>query len=104
VRFGRRAAVIYPSAGFILREFGKVKARQLIASASYGPDRLRAISKAFDDAWEQIAPTISTRAEAVDARMKLAKVVLTLAGKGIQEPDQMTKAAVKFMSDGPIEL
>ena len=33
-----------------------MKAQALIGGATYGPDALKAIWKAFDDAWAQIQP------------------------------------------------
>lgn len=36
-------------------------ARQLILNASYTPDQLKAIEKAFDEAWTRIAPSVSDR-------------------------------------------
>ena len=51
-----------------------MKARALIGSASYDPNTLKVLDKAFDDAWDQVRPQVSTRPEAIDAaRMKLAE-------------------------------
>ncbi|HWE15729.1 MAG TPA: hypothetical protein VG758_00895, partial [Hyphomicrobiaceae bacterium] len=36
-------------------------ARQLILNASDTPDQLKAIEKAFDEAWTRIAPSVSDR-------------------------------------------
>ena len=44
-----------------------VKARQLIKGAVYDPAALKVIYKAFDDAWDQIAPAVSGRADALEA-------------------------------------
>jgi len=41
-----------------------MKARQLIADATFDPGQFKAIRKAFDDAWEQIAPQVSKRPDA----------------------------------------
>lgn len=60
-----------------------MKARKLIEGASFDPAQLKAIGKAFDDAWEKIAPSVSVRPQAVEAaRLKLANVVLRLAQNG----------------------
>jgi hypothetical protein len=60
-----------------------MKARQRIASASYGPDELKALGKAFDDAWDRVSPHISDRAGAIEAaRLTLADIVLGLAMTG----------------------
>ena len=39
-----------------------MKARQLIQGATYGPETLKVIGKAFDDAWSEIA-LISVRTD-----------------------------------------
>lgn len=75
-----------------------MRARQLIASRSYGPDQLKALGKAFDDAWARIAPTVSVRPKAIEAtRLKLADVVLGLAKKGNFDPQWLADAAVQVM-------
>jgi hypothetical protein len=75
-----------------------MKARRLIEGASYDPATLKALYKAFDDAWEQIAPLVSKRGGAIEAaRMKLAEIVLSLAKDGHHEPQHLTRAALKLM-------
>jgi hypothetical protein len=82
-----------------------MKARQLIEGASFDPTQLKVITKAFDDAWEQIAPTISANPRAVEAaRLKLANVVLTLARNGAHHAERLTKDALKIMSADPTRL
>jgi hypothetical protein len=78
-----------------------MRARQAIGSASYGPDELNVLFKAFDEAWEVIAPTVSGSADAIDARrMKLAAVILGLASGGERDVDVLKTAAIQIMS-GP---
>jgi len=79
-----------------------MKARQLIGRASYGPDELKVLFKAFDDAWERIAPGVSGRAEAIEAaRIKLANVILGLAHNGSRDAEQIKDAALHiFGADG----
>lgn len=73
-----------------------MEARQLIRQGSYGPERLSVLFKAFDDAWEVIAPSISGRADAIEAaRMKLANVILALAQKGHHDAEQIKTAALR---------
>ena len=75
-----------------------MKARQAIATGSYGPDQLKALGKAFDDAWDRIAPTVSTRPKAIEAtRLKLAEVVLSLAKNGNFDPQRLADTAVQTM-------
>src|SRR5262245_59095303 len=79
-----------------------MKARQSIASASYGPDKLKALGEAFDDAWERVAPHVSKRADAVEAaRLTLADIVLGLAKAGHFDAQQLADASVKLILGGP---
>jgi hypothetical protein len=76
-----------------------MKARRLLESASYGPEQLKALREAFDDAWQRIAPGISSRAEAVEAaRLALAEVVLGLAKNGNLDPKHLADAAEQAMA------
>jgi hypothetical protein len=75
-----------------------MKARRLIANASYEPDQLKALGQAFDDAWARIAPSVSSRPEAVDAaRLKLASIALSLVKTGNFNPRWIADAAVEAM-------
>lgn len=81
-----------------------MKAQKLIAGANFGPEQLKAITKAFEDAWLQIAPSVSSRAEAVQAnRLKLASIVLSVANRGTMEPAALTAESVKLMFVAPTE-
>jgi hypothetical protein len=72
-----------------------MKARQLIGGAAYPPDALKVIFTAFDDAWTEVAPTVSGRATAIEAaRLSLAEIVLGLAKAGPVERDALKDAAV----------
>ena len=76
-----------------------MKARQLIANASYGPDTLKVIFKAFDDAWEAIASKFvgdPLRRDA--ARLKLANVILSLANDNSKDADQLKAAALRVIA------
>jgi hypothetical protein len=75
-----------------------MKARQLIESAIYDPDQVKALGQAFDAAWARIGPTVSSRAHAIEAaRLKLASIVLGLAKAGNFDPQQLADAAVQQM-------
>jgi hypothetical protein len=75
-----------------------MKARQLIESATYYPDQVKALGQAFDAAWARIGPTISSRAHAIEAaRLRLANIVLGLAKAGNFDPQQLADAAVQQM-------
>jgi len=75
-----------------------MRARQLIESASYGPDQVRVLGRAFDQAWERLAPTVSTRPDAVEAaRLALADIVLGLAKHGNLDRQWLADTAVHVM-------
>jgi hypothetical protein len=79
-----------------------VKARLLIANAAFGPDELKKIYAAFDAAWDQLAPHVSSRADAVEtARINLANVILGLASRGAIDHARLTNAAVQLILSDP---
>ena len=77
-----------------------MKARSLFTdSAAYGPEELKKLFKAFDDAWDVLAPEVSGRPEAIEAaRMRLANIILGLASNGTIDPEQLARMAVGIMS------
>jgi hypothetical protein len=76
-----------------------MKARDLFRSASYGPDQLKALGEAFDDAWARISPNVSNRVQAIEgARLALAEVILGLAKNGDFDPKHLADAAVQIMA------
>jgi hypothetical protein len=82
-----------------------MKARQLIANASYDPDQLKALGKAFDDAWGRVSPNVSARPPALEAsRLKLAEIVLSLAKQGTFDPAWLADTAVRTMLAPPQKL
>jgi hypothetical protein len=83
-----------------------MKAHALIGMATFDPETLRTVYKAFDAAWERIAPGVSDNPEAVlAARMKLAETVLAVA-KGLEEFDAngLAELALERMYAEPIKL
>jgi hypothetical protein len=77
-----------------------MKVRVLFADASYGPDQLKVLCKAFDEAWDIVSPTISARPDAIEAaRMRLANIILGLANDGSIGAENLTRAAVQLMAD-----
>jgi hypothetical protein len=76
-----------------------MKARQLINNASYGPERLKALFQAFDDAWEELAEDFGDNTLAKQAaRLKLANVILDLGRDGGHDPESIKTAALKTMA------
>jgi hypothetical protein len=72
-----------------------MKARQLIGGAAYPPEVLSVIYGAFDDAWAEVQPTVSSRAAAIEAaKLSLAEIMLSLAKTGRIERDALKNSAV----------
>ena len=58
-----------------------MKARKLIEGATYGPETLKVIGKAFDDAWSEIAGHFTRNGlQAQSMRLKLAPPCWPLPG------------------------
>ena len=75
-----------------------MKARQLIESSPFGPDQVKAMGKALDDGWAQLAPSVDDRPEAVQAaRFALADIILGLGAQGNFDPAWLAKTAVELM-------
>jgi hypothetical protein len=82
-----------------------MKANKLIEGATFDNKQLVVIKKAFDEAWQAIAPQVSQRPAAIDAaRLKLASIVLSVAKRGIVDPKRLTDEALKLMFANPTEL
>src|SRR5262245_47082073 len=78
-----------------------MRARQLIDGASFGPDALKAIGKAFDAAWAEIAGNFGNdplQREA--ARIKLADAVLSVACEDSRDVKVVKNAALERMALG----
>jgi hypothetical protein len=75
-----------------------MKARQLIENSSFGPDEVKAMGQALDDAWAQLAPQVDDRPEAIEAaRIALADIILTLGRQGYFNPQWLADTAVQMM-------
>jgi hypothetical protein len=78
-----------------------VKARQLIDGASYGPEALKAIGQAFDEAWLQIAGNFGDDPIDVEkARIKLAHALLSIADENSRNVPVLKRAALERMALG----
>jgi hypothetical protein len=78
-----------------------MKARQLISNASYGPDTLKVLFAAFDDAWRQLAPKCGDNPLAIEAaRIRLANTILSLATEDSKDPEQLKAAALRITALG----
>jgi hypothetical protein len=71
-----------------------VKARQPLNSAAFGPDKLNAISEAFELAWGDVAIALETSPAREDARLTIATAVLeaATAASGLLDVEQLRRA------------
>ena len=73
-----------------------MEARGLIEGASYGPEALKAIGRAFDEAWASIAGNFSDdQIEA--ARLRLANALLAVAKDNSRDVEVMKRKALDKM-------
>ena len=76
-----------------------MKARQLIDRASFGPDTLKIIGQAFDEAWLVIAGKFSTSTAIAEAgRLRLADALLALASEGSRDVEVLKRGALEAMA------
>ena len=74
-----------------------VKARQRIGSASFSPAVLAILYQAFDSAWNEVAPTVSKRPDAIEAaRRRLADIILSLAKCDSSDAEVIKTQAVQM--------
>jgi hypothetical protein len=75
-----------------------LKARQHIENSSYGPDQVKAMGQALDDAWARLASRVDDRPEAIQAaRFALADIILSLGAHGNFDPQWLADNAVGLM-------
>ena len=73
-----------------------MKAEQMISGASYGPEALRAVGQAFDEAWIQIAGNFGDEPGDIEkARLRLARALLSIAHEDSRDVGVLTKAALE---------
>jgi hypothetical protein len=76
-----------------------MKARSLIDGASFGPDALKAIGQAFDEAWKQIAGNFGNEPTVIEsARLKLAEALLSVADDDSRDVEALKQAALQRMA------
>ena len=76
-----------------------MKARKLLEGATYGPETLNVIGKAFDDAWSEISGHFSNNGlQSQSARLKLAHAVLAVARDESRDSNELKNAALQVMA------
>ena len=78
-----------------------MKARRLIDGAAYGPNALKALGQAFDEAWANIAGNFGDDPSDIErARPKLATALLSVASEDSRDVEVLKKAALQVMALG----
>jgi len=76
-----------------------MKARQLLEGASYGPEALKIVCQAFDDAWKAISGNFGNDPADIEAaRVKLANAILSVPHEHIRDAGQMKNAALQIIA------
>ena len=73
-----------------------MRARRIIEGAAFGPDVLKVVRRAFDDAWTSIEPMF-TPGEHDDAREALALAVMSAARNDSTDVTPIREAAIRAM-------
>ena len=74
-------------------------ATELIADRAFGPEALKVIGQAFEDAWAEIAGNFGEgQEETAAARTALARAVLALATNDSRDAEALKKAALLTMA------
>ena len=76
-----------------------VKALRLIEGSSYGPESLKTIGRAFDEAWRCIATNFGDDPQDVEkARLKLASALLSVAKNDSRDVQALKNSALEAMA------
>jgi hypothetical protein len=71
----------------------------MMSGASYGPDALKAIGQAFDEAWLRIATNFGDEQQDIEkARLRLARAILSTAHEDSRDVGLLTQAALERMA------
>jgi len=76
-----------------------MKARRLIDGAAFGPEKLKAMGEAFDQAWAQIAGNFGDSPTQVEnARLRLADALLSVATEESTDVAALKDGALQAMA------
>lgn len=76
-----------------------MKARHLIDGAAFGPDAVKVIGQAFDQAWDDIAGNFGEQPATIElARLRLAEAVLSVAGEDSRDVEALKRGALEAMA------
>jgi hypothetical protein len=83
----------------------EMKAQALIGGATYGPDALKVICKAFDDAWTHIQHHFDDDVhQAEEVRLRLALAILAVATDTSRDPEELKNQALQALAMNYHEL
>jgi hypothetical protein len=75
-----------------------MKARSLGDGAAFGPEAVKAIGQAFDEAWAEIAGNFICPATEEAARLSLANAVLSVATETCRDVEILKTAALQVLA------
>jgi hypothetical protein len=76
-----------------------MKARQLIDGASFGPETVKAMGEAFDQAWVEVAGTFGDNPSQIEsARLRLADAVISVTTEGSTDVAALKNGALQAMA------
>ena len=76
-----------------------MKARRLIEGAAFGPETLKAVGEAFEQAWAQIARNFGdTPTQVENARLRLAEAMLSIATEDSTDVAALKACALQAMA------
>jgi hypothetical protein len=83
----------------LLSASGAMKARKLISDMAVGPEALKVIGHAFDEAWQEIAGNFGSDPQEIEAaRLKLADAFLSVAHGDLLNPQVLKRAALQRLA------
>ena len=74
-----------------------MKARQILIGSAFGPETLKALTQAFDAAWDSIASQYEGAPQIEAARLALAQAVLSVATESNRDVEALKNAALQAM-------
>jgi hypothetical protein len=74
-----------------------MKAHPLIDAVSYGPDALKAITQAYDEAWAVVAGNFG-ESSIKAGRLRLANAMLSVAGDDSRDVEALKRRALEAMA------
>ena len=78
-----------------------MRAREVIAGASFSPEALKVIGQAFDEAWAQIEANYGNDPNDIErGRLRLARAVLEVATEESRDVEQLKRASLEAMALG----